>query len=55
MEKATEAATHIDAAYRYASAIMVNGDNVDKLAMARQEMRTAYKLLTEKTEEKDNG
>lgn len=37
----------LDAVYSWISRISVSGDNVDFLAMARQELRNAYKLLEE--------
>ncbi len=55
MEKATEAAKHLDLAYRYLAVVAVNGDNVDRLAAARQEMRAAYALLTEEKKEGNDG
>lgn len=38
---------HLDNAYLWISRISVNGENVDYLAMARQEMRTAFQKLQE--------
>ena len=38
---------HLDAAYSWLSRINVNGESVDYLAMARQELRAAYKLAKE--------
>lgn len=42
-----ETMQHLDEAYRLLSKIPVSGEAVDLLAMARQELRTAYKLLQE--------
>lgn len=53
MEKATEAAKHLDLAYRYLAVVAVSGDDIDRLAAVRQEMRAAYALLTEKKEDND--
>lgn len=45
----------LDSAYGWLSQVQVTGDNVDRLAMARQELREAYRLLIKLTEETDNG
>lgn len=44
---------HLDTAYRLLSLIAVRGDDAERLAAARQEMRAAYALLTEKKEGND--
>lgn len=48
---------HLDNAYLWLSKIPVTGEAVDYMAMARQELREAFKTLAEKpgTEVKDNG
>lgn len=45
----------LDKAFLLLSKIPVAGESVDLLAMARQELRTAYKLLKEKKEETNGG
>lgn len=45
----------LDSAYGWLSQVQVAGENVDRLAMARQELREAYRLLSKLTEETDNG
>lgn len=48
---------HIDRAYGYLAKIPVNGDFVEPMALARQELRDAYALAeareTEQGEEQD--
>ena len=44
---------HLDTAYRLLSLIAVRGDDAERLAVARQEMRAAYALLTAKKEGND--
>lgn len=46
---------HLDAAYLWLSKIPVSGDAVDAMAMARQELRAAFKLLLEEKEVKADG
>lgn len=53
MENKTDALKHLDNAYRYISVLTVHGDDAERLAVARQEMRAAYALLTEKKEGND--
>lgn len=49
-------AKKMDSAYSLLSRVQVCGENVDLLAMARQELREAFRLLNElKEEEQDNG
>lgn len=43
----SEAAKKLDQAFRWLSKVTVSGESVDYLAMARQELREAYKLLKE--------
>lgn len=38
---------HIDDAFRLISGLAVSGENVDVVFMAKQELREAYKLLSE--------
>lgn len=47
---------HLDQAYMWLSKIPVSGEDVDHMAMARQELRAAFQLaeIREK-EESDNG
>lgn len=47
----TQASAHIDAAYKHLSRVLVSGDGVDLLALARQELRMAYKLALEAEKE----
>ena len=44
---------HIDKAYGYLAKIPVNGDFVEPMAMARQELREAYALAEARDKEKD--
>lgn len=44
---------HLDTAYKLLSMVAVRGDDAERLAVARQEMRAAYALLTEKKEAND--
>lgn len=44
---------HLDTAYKLLSMVAVRGDDAERLAVARQEMRAAYALLTEKKEGND--
>ena len=44
---------HIDKAYGYLSKIPVNGDFVEPMALARQELREAYALAEARDKEKD--
>ena len=44
---------HLDTAYRLLSLVAVRGDDAERLAVARQEMRAAYALLTEQKEGND--
>lgn len=44
---------HLDTAYKLLSIVAVRGDDAERLAVARQEMRAAYALLTEKKEGND--
>lgn len=44
---------HLDTAYKLLSMVAVRGDDAERLAVARQEMRAAYALLTEKKENND--
>lgn len=50
---------HLDKAFQYISALQVNGDAVDLVALARAELRAAWKELEKETEgdtdETDNG
>ena len=46
---------HMDKAYAWLSKIPVTGEAVDALAMARQELRAAFKLLPEEKEVKNDG
>lgn len=53
---------HLDQAYLWLSRIPVTGEAVDHMAMARQELRAAFQLLspppennTDKKEATDNG
>lgn len=45
---------HIDAAYSWLSKILVSGESVDFLAMARQELRAARQAVAE-IQEESNG
>ena len=45
---------HLDAAYIWLSKIPVSGEAVDAMAMARQELRTAWAILND-DEVKKNG
>lgn len=49
----SEVAQKLDQAFRWLSRLTVSGESVDYLAMARQELREAYKLLKE--EDSQNG
>ena len=42
--------THLDKAFQYISALQVNGDAVDLVALARAELRAAWKELEKETE-----
>lgn len=44
---------HIDKAYGYLSKIPVNGDFVEPMALARQELREAYALAEAQEKEQD--
>ena len=44
---------HIDKAYGYLSKIPVNGDFVEPMALARQELREAYALADAREKEQD--
>ena len=44
---------HIDKAYGYLAKIPVNGDFVEPMALARQELREAYALAEAREKEKD--
>ena len=44
---------HIDKAYGYLSTIPVNGDFVEPMALARQELREAYALAEAREKEQD--
>lgn len=46
---------HMDKAYAWLSKIPVSGAAVDAMAMARQELRVAFKLLPEEKEVKKDG
>lgn len=49
---------HLDSAYLWLSKIPVTGEAVDYMAMARQELREAFKALPDdkpNTEVKNNG
>ena len=46
---------HLDQAYLWISKIPVSGEAVDAMAMARQELREAFRLANEQKEETDNG
>ena len=42
-----EALKHMDEAFKWLSKIYVNDEAVDFMAMARQELRTAFQILKE--------
>ena len=44
---------HIEKAYGYLAKIPVNGDFVEPMALARQELREAYALAEARDKEKD--
>ena len=44
---------HIEKAYGYLAKIPVNGDFVEPMALARQELREAYALAEAKEKEQD--
>lgn len=44
---------HIDKAYGYLAKIPVNGDFVEPMALARQELREAYALAEAREKEQD--
>ena len=44
---------HIDKAYGYMAKIPVNGDFVEPMALARQELRDAYALAEDLEKEQD--
>lgn len=44
---------HIDRAYGYLAKIPVNGDFVEPMALARQELREAYALADAREKEQD--
>ena len=46
---------HLDQAYLWISKIPVSGEAVDAMAMARQDLREAFRLANEQKEETDNG
>lgn len=46
---------HLDQAYMWLPKIPVTGEAVDHMAMARQELREAFRLANEQKEETDNG
>ena len=48
-----ESRQHIDKAYGYLSKIPVNGDFVEPMALARQELREAYALAEAREKEQD--
>lgn len=50
-----EAMEHLDHAFAFLSKIPVSGEAVDLLAMARQELRSAYHLLKEQENEKEQS
>lgn len=41
----TDIQKHIDTAFKMLSAIAVSGDNVERMALAKEQLREAYKLL----------
>ena len=45
-----EALEKLDSAYKWLDSIVVSGASVDRLAMARQELRGLYQLLKDKGE-----
>ena len=45
----------LDQAFSLLSAISVNGENVDRMAMAKQHLRAAFKLAGEKKEAEADG
>lgn len=49
----TDIQKEINQAYKFASAVPVNGDAVDIMAAVRNHLRTAYKLAAEPEESKD--
>lgn len=57
--KVDEIRQHIEKAYQLISSISVTGDNVDIMAGARSELRSAYQLMKQekqkRSEEVDNG
>ena len=46
---------HLDTAYKLLSLVAVRGDDTERVAVARQEMRAAYALLTEEKKEGNDG
>ena len=50
-----ELKNHLDQAYMWLSKIPVSGEAVDAMAMARQELREAFRLANEQKEETENG
>ena len=44
---------HIDKAYGYLAKIPVNGDFVEPMALARQELREAYAMMEAKEKEQE--
>ena len=46
---------HLDQAYRYISKIPVSEDAVDLMALARRELRAAYKEAENKQSKKEEG
>ena len=44
---------HIEKAYGYLAKIPVNGDFVEPMALARQELRDAYTLAEDREKEQD--
>ena len=48
-----DANKHIQTAYAYLSKMLVAGDNVDMLAVAKQELREAMALIKPQKEETD--
>lgn len=50
-----EVKENIEKAYNLISTICVSGDNVERMAMAREYMRKAYQLAGQETKEEDDG
>ena len=54
MDKQTETvARHLEEAMQYLSAIPVKGDGVELMAAAKEQLRMAYRAMTEATQEED--